>query len=198
MLVAYFRDQPGTLVSGGGYIRLNRHSPRTEWPVPDCLVALDVVDPQSIVNSNGYDISEIGKPPDFVLEIASWSTGINDYTTKRDLYAKLKVLEYWRFDWTGGRYHDMALAGDRLVNGVYVPIDLTTDADGIVRGHSAVLGLDLCWDHGELRFYDPVAGEYLRDHVESETERIAAEERADALERENRRLREQIMRSGES
>ena len=98
MLVAYFRNQTGTLVSGGGYLRFDSRSPQTEWLVPDCAVALDV-DSDSIMDSNGYDISEIGKPPDFVLEIASRSTGRNDYTTKRDIYERLKVLEYWRFDW---------------------------------------------------------------------------------------------------
>ena len=193
MLVAYFRNQTGALVSGGGYLRFDSRSPQTEWLVPDCLVALDV-DSDSIMDSNGYDISEIGKPPDFVLEIASRSTGRNDYTTKRDIYERLKVLEYWRFDWTGGRYHDAALAGDRLTDGVYVPIGLTPEPDGLIRGHSEMLGLDLCWDRGELRFYDSVAGEYLRDHVQSETERLVAEQRAAAAEHENRRLREQIRR----
>ena len=41
---------------------------------PDLLVSFDA-DPIAYYRSNGYIISEQGKPPDFVLEIASASTG---------------------------------------------------------------------------------------------------------------------------
>ena len=44
---------------------------------PDLLIALDV-DPAAYEASNGYIIGEQGKPPDFVLEIASRSTGAED------------------------------------------------------------------------------------------------------------------------
>ncbi len=90
-------------------------------------------------------ISEVGKPPDFILEVASRSTGRNDYTTKRKGYAGYGVREYWRFDHTGGRYHDAALAGDVLVDGEYEPVEITREPDGLIWGHSEVLGLDLCW-----------------------------------------------------
>jgi hypothetical protein len=56
-------------------------------------------------------------------------------------------------------------------------------------GHSQVLGLDLCWEEGWLRWYDPVARRYLRTHDETDEERIAAEERIRELEAEIRRLR---------
>ena len=134
----------------------------------------------------------MGKPPDFVLEVASESTGRRDTTVKRVGYARLGVPEYWRFDRTGGEYHGAALAGDRLVNGEYEPIEVTSDEDGVVRGYSEVLGLTLCWVEGRLRFYDPVSGEYLLTYSESEAERQAAKERAAAAELEVRRLREQI------
>ena len=38
-------------------------------------------------------------------------------------YAALGIPEYWRFDETGN-YHGVRLAGDRLVNGQYQPIDI--------------------------------------------------------------------------
>ena len=127
------------------------------------------VDPAAIFERNGYVISEVGKPPDFVLEVASESTGRRDYTTKRAIYAEYGVAEYWRFDRTGsGQYHDRPLSGDRLVNGRYEPIPLNTGADGVIRGYSPVLGLELHWDAGQLRFYDPAAGDYLRDLQEAE------------------------------
>ena len=40
---------------------------------PDLLIAFDV-DPEAYQSSNAYVISEQGKPPDFVLEIASRGT----------------------------------------------------------------------------------------------------------------------------
>ena len=50
--------------------------------VPDLLVAFGV-DPEAYRRSNGYVISEQGKPPDFVLEVASPSTGAEDTGPKR-------------------------------------------------------------------------------------------------------------------
>ena len=59
-----------------------------------------------------------------MLEVASVTTGRNDYTRKRDDYAAFGVPEYWRFDPSGGEYHDAPLAGDHLVDGVYHPIEV--------------------------------------------------------------------------
>ena len=80
---------------------------------------------------------------------------------KRDAYLGYGVSEYWRFDHTGGRYHVSALAGDVLVDGEYQPKEITHEPDGLIWGHSAVLGLDLCWDAGDLRFRDPESDEFL-------------------------------------
>ena len=59
-----------------------------------------------------------------MLEVASENTGQDDYTEKRDAYAAFGVPEYWRFDPSGGEYHDSPLAGDKLVDGVYQPIEI--------------------------------------------------------------------------
>ena len=170
-LRAYFCERTDVLVCGGGYLR-HEAGNREERLAPDCVVAFGV-NPDAIVARNGYVISEVGKPPDFVLEVASRSTGRRDYTVKRAGYAGYGVGEYWRFDHTGGRYHDAALAGDRLVNGVYEPIRINEEPDGVRWGHSPVLGLDLCWERGELRFYDPAAGEYLPSPAELQAQRAA-------------------------
>ena len=205
-LRAYFAQRTDVLVCGGGYLR-HEAGNREERLAPDCVVAFGV-NPDAIVARNGYVISDVGKPPDFVLEVASRSTGRRDYTVKRAGYAGYGVGEYWRFDHTGGRYHDAALAGDRLVNGVYEPIRINEEPDGVRWGHSPVLGLDLCWERGELRFYDPAAGEYLPSPAELEAQRAAAEARAVgaearvateraarlSAEAELRQLREQLRR----
>ena len=92
-------------------------SPVSGRLVPDLLVAFDT-DPEEYQRNNGYIISQQGKPPDFVLEIASPSTGGRDVERKRPGYAGMGVLEYWRFDETGD-YHGTKLAGDRLAEGRY-------------------------------------------------------------------------------
>ena len=91
------------------------------------------VDPAAYKANNGYVISVQGKPPDFVLEVASASTGVIDVTDKRDDYAALGIGEYWRFDETG-EHHGARLAGDRLVDGEYIPIDIEEVAEGILTG----------------------------------------------------------------
>jgi Uma2 family endonuclease len=124
-----------------------------------------------------------------VLEIASETTAENDVTGKRDDYAAFVIPEYWRFDPSGGEYYPAGLAGDRLVDGVYRPIGITVTDDGHSRGHSEVLGLDICWEDGQLRWYDPETGRYLRTFDEEAEARLAAEERVRALEAEIKLLR---------
>ena len=180
ILRAHFAARTDVLISGQGYLR-REASNDAERLAPDCVVVFGV-NPAAIVARNGYVISEVGKPPDFVLEVASRSTGRRDYTVKRVGYAGYGVREYWRFDHTGGRYHDAALAGDRLVGGQYEPITIVEEPDGTKWGHSAVLGLDLCWEEGELRAYDPVARTYLPTAPEWPARHAAAEARAAVAE----------------
>ena len=146
VLRAHFAQRADVLISGQGYLRREAGND-AERLAPDCVVAFGV-NPDAIVARNGYVISEVGKPPDFVLEVASRSTGRRDYTVKRAGYASYRVREYWRFDHIGGRYHDAALAGDRLVAGGYEPIRINEEPDGVKWGHSLVLGLDLWWEEG--------------------------------------------------
>ena len=169
-LQAFFWGRPGVLVSGDTPVYYVDAEGVQQIVRPDCYVSFEV-NPISIRRRNGYFIREAGKPPDFVLEIASESTHANDTGFKRELYARLGVVEYWRFDASGGDLYPEALAGERLVDGEYVRIETVQGQDGVIRGHSELLGLDLCWDNGHLRYYDPKAGEYLRDLQEAE-ERI--------------------------
>ena len=84
-----------------------------------------------------------GKAPDFVLEVASPRTWRQDAGRKRNIYADMGVTEYWRFD-PRGDFFVPELIGEELADGQYRPLPLHTDADGILRGHSGVLGLDIC------------------------------------------------------
>ena len=164
---------------------------------PDLLIAFDV-DPEARRNSNGYIVSEQGKPPDFVLEVASASTGRNDETVKRDDYAAMGVGEYWRFDSSGGQWHSVALAGDLLVNGEYQPMPVEEGPGGAFRGYSAALRLELRWEDGNLRWWDPVAERYLETHMEVIAARSEAEARAEAAEERVRQLEAELARRQES
>ena len=180
------------LIVGQGYLRREPYN-EDERFAPDCVVVFGV-NPENIIVRNGYVINEVGKPPDFVLEVASESTGRRDYTVKREGYARYGVGEYWRFDPSGGRFHDAALAGDILVEGGYRPFPIHREEDGLIWGHSPVLGLDLCWHDGRIRIREPGADKFLPTPEEVGSERDEALSRARRAEAEAARLRELLGR----
>ena len=127
---------PGTTVVGGErYIIREPGTRAADRRFPDLLIAFDA-NPEAYQGSNSYVISEQGKPPDFVMEIASQSTGQEDTGNKRTWYADLGIPEYWRFDQTG-RFHGSRLAGDRLVGGRYEPIAIEEAEEEVLQGYSA-------------------------------------------------------------
>ena len=160
---------------------------------PDIYLAFGV-DARAIRPRHLYLPWEVGKPPDLAIEVASHSTGREDVRRKPDIYARIGVLEYWRFDPTGGRYHGSPLYGGRLEGTEYRDIELTTEPDGILKRYSEVMELYLCWDEGWPRFYDPVTETYLEGWREVWAARLAAEAELDAMRLENERLREQLRR----
>ena len=156
---------------------------RRENRKPDLIVTFDC-DRDLLIRQKGYSILAQGKPPDFVLEVASESTGVVDYTDKRRDYAACGIPEYWRFDPSGGFFHEAALAGDRLVEGEYQPIEIQVVGDRTYRGYSEVLGLWVYWDERQLRWFDPETGRFLRTHDEE-----YARAELEAYERQRAELR---------
>ena len=154
--------------------------------VPDLLIAVNV-NRALIIEQWGYAIEQQGKPPDFVLEIASATTGGTDYTAKRRDYEAYGIPEYWRFDPSGGEYHDAALAGDRLVDGAYQPIEIECLDGNRCRGYSEFLGMYVCWEYGELRWYNPGTQSYLRTHADDVERADQAEAERDRAEAERER-----------
>ena len=130
---------------------------------------------------NAYIMAEQGKPPDFVLEIASAATADNDTGHKRLWYAGLGIPEYWRFDETGND-HGARLAGDRLVEGRYEPIAIEEPEDGTLQGYSGVLDLHVRWERGQLELRVPATGQPIASLE-------AAERQIKELQEELRRLR---------
>ena len=186
-LAIYFADEPNVTVASE--VPVGPSLPvRDDARIPDLLVVRDG-DRELMEEQRGYAIDSQGKAPDFVLEVASPTTGRVDYTDKRADYERFGISEYWRFDPSGGEYHDAALAGDRLVDGVYEPIVIDGIGEGRLRGYSDALGLYVCWEDGRLRFFDPRTESYLRSHDEDATRaeeervsRMAAQARAGTAE----------------
>ena len=182
----WFRHRDDVFIGALGYLWAD--SDDRDGPYPDGTFAEGLDGPERIVRRNGYVISEVGKPPDLVLEVGSESTGRRDYTDKRERYAGYGVGEYWRFDPSGGEYHDAPLGADTLRDGKYESIEIVSESDGRHWGYSEVLGLEIWWDDGELRFREPVTGEFLLNPEESQDALESAERRIAELEAELQRL----------
>ena len=175
-LKAHFGSRNDVYAQGDMFVYYRMNDP-SSVVAPDVFV---VIGAQGNHKRNSWFTWREGdKAPAFVMEIASESTWRWDTSGKRDIYAEIGVTEYWRFDPTGECFVP-SLVGERLVNGEYRPIRVTEDDGGILRGHSDVLGLDICVrDELELRLYDPVCGEWLMYYQEAQdalqSERAARE-----------------------
>ena len=174
-LAEHVGNRETTLVAGDRYMSPIVTGDMTGLRYPDMIVAFDV-DPEAYRARNAYVVRDQGKPPDFVMEIASKNTGTVDVKDKPADYAALGISEYWRFDETG-EYHGTALGGDILVDGEYVPIQITELDNGSLQGYSPVLDIYIRWEHHQLKFYDPATNEPIAS-LDTERARANAERRA--------------------
>ena len=196
-LAVHLGNRDTTLLTGDCRVMISSDD-TSEARRPDVLIAFGV-NPQAFRARGHYVISEQGKPPDFVMEIASESTGAVDTGPKRVEYAALGIPEYWRFDDTG-KHHGTRLAGDRLTGDRYEPINIKVLPDGRHQGYSTVLDLILEWRDGDLNWIDAAKGEYIATMEQEREDRMAAEAQAEH-EREGRlqaegRIRELEQRLG--
>ena len=160
---------------------------------PDFYAAFDV-DAEAIKRRLMYLPWEAGKPPDLVLEVGSPSTGGEDIGNKRQIYARIGVGEYWRFDPSGGEYYGEPLVGEELVNGEYRRFELTTEPDGALKGYSPLLRLYLCRQDEMLTFYNPATGEYLRNLPDTQAALKAEQAARQQAEARIRQLEEELRR----
>ena len=179
-LDVHFKDDPHTIVNGNTFIYYTEGDPRRSV-APDCFVIFEVSDEalESIKRHNTHLLWEIGKAPDFVLEIGSKSTADEDLGRKRDLYAQMGVREYWRYDATGGDFYGEGLVGESLVDGEYRRLEMHVGDDGSTWGRSEVLSLDIWWSDEKVRLWDRESGSWLLSHEEEQAGRLQAEARAD-------------------
>ena len=179
-LAQYLGHPDTTLVTGERYVVIRPTRNMAGSHYPDLLVAFDV-NPDAYEERNGYVIDEQGKPPDFILEVASRHTARTDLNEKKDYYEGLRVGEYWLFD-SEGEFYRFTLRGYQLEGDRYRPIPVEEISPGVFQGYSAALGLNLRAEAGDLGLYDPATGEHIPT-FESQTARAdTAEARADTAE----------------
>ena len=70
----WFSQRPDVFVCAGGFVFWNRAN-GNDRVGPDCYIALGA-DPDFVYQFPNYFVWEVGKPPDFVLEVASPSHGL--------------------------------------------------------------------------------------------------------------------------
>lgn len=163
-LKARFNDRDDVYAQGDMFVYYRMNDPRSVV-APDVFVVFGAFGNHK--RNSWFTWREGGRHPNFVLEVASESTWRWDASGKRDIYARIGVDEYWRFDPTGECFNPV-LIGERLVNGEYRPIEVTDDGDTL-RGRSDVLNLDICVrDELDFRLYDPVRGEWLMYYQEAQ------------------------------
>ena len=192
LLMPHYRGRSDVFASNAGLIFYDS-SDTNRRIAPDLCIAFDV-DVEAIygIRVFNYVMWEIGKPPDFVMEVASPSTANNDLGPKRALYERLGIQEYWRLDSTpGSELYGRPLVGERLVDGRYEPYELHVAEDGTSWSHSEVLNLRFHWGPDLFEQFDVrdetgrTINREVREREARLTERLAAEAR-ESIERDAR------------
>jgi Uma2 family endonuclease len=175
-LEEFFRNDPQVYVAGNLLMYY-------EEGVPSSCCAPDVFMVRGVSKGDRrtYKLWEEGTTPDFVIEVTSRSTRLEDLGTKKVLYAEMGVEEYFLFD-PLNEYLSPPLIGFRLEDGDYVRMEPSAG-----RFHSDVTGLELAVIDGWPRFIDPSTGKPLHTPAE-------AEEALRETEEENRQLRDELER----
>ena len=177
-LRCHFRNHADVYVSGNLLLYFEEGNPGARV-APDVFVVFGVRN----VERSSYRLWEESKSPDFVLEITSRATWREDQTSKRELYRRLEVQEYWQYDPTRD-YLEPPLQGLDLVDGAYERLPGRELAGGTLALRSEVLGLELRLAGRRMRFHDPQTGEDLLDLTETE-------DRLREIEDQRRKIKDQ-------
>ena len=180
LLYKYYAERPDALVADGrSYIMYNRDNGYDRID-PDLYITFDVNVERILKAMPNFWVWNVGKTPDFALEMASLSTAAADLGPRRDMYQRLGISEYWRLDYTGGEFYGQPVLGERLVDGVYVPYEIHTQPDGSVTSHSELLDLVFSWNEAdEFDILTSARNRSIDPVVREREARLAAEARAD-------------------
>ncbi len=177
----HFRDRSEVLVAMElmVYYQMGNNAAKLQ---PDVQVVFGV----GRGNRSSYRVWEEGKPPDFVLEVASPSTTGTDARHKAREYSRIGVREFWRID-PQGALMSSSLEGYVLSGGRFSPAERVAGEGERVYLRSAVLGLELRSERQAaatvLVFRDPATGEEFDGALpEAERRRLAAERDKQALQ----------------
>jgi Uma2 family endonuclease len=164
-LERHYLDDPLAWAGGNFLLYYEKGNPRAS-------VSPDVVLVRGIEKWDRplYKLWEEGRSPDFVIEVTSSSTRREDLSTKKDLYERLGVFEYFLFDPTGD-YLNPRLQGYRLEAGRY--IRLAQEPDSSLP--SRITDLRLRPEGLNLRLIDARTGEKLLWIAEEAAARRVAE-----------------------
>ncbi len=186
----HFRERSEVLVAMElmVYYQLGNNEAKLQ---PDVQVVFGV----GRANRSSYRVWEEGKPPDFVLEVAS-PTASTDARHKAREYSRIGVREYWRID-PQGALMSSPLEGYVLSGGRYSPAERVAGAGERVHLRSEVLGLELRSARQAaatvLVFRDPATGEEFDGALaEAERRRLAAERDKQAAVRDKQALQQRV------
>jgi hypothetical protein len=135
--------------------------------------------------------------PSVIFEITSAETRRDDTVTKRALYARLGIPEYFLFD-PLAEYLDPQLQGYRLAGQEYVPI--VPEPDGIFE--SLELGLKIQADDNSIRFYEAAMNRPIPNLIERDEQADTAQilikdlrDREKQLDRERKKATREARRA---
>jgi Uma2 family endonuclease len=171
MLMYRYRAQR-VYVSGDLLVYYEEGNPR-KFVVPDVFVVKDCDPGQRRV----FKIWEELRVPNTVFEMTSRKTKRQDQAVKPQVYAGLRIPEYFLYDPTGD-YLNPRLQGHRLVEDRYCPIEPDTTGALVCEQLDLLLRLE----SGRLELFDRSSGERLL--TEGEAERAAREREQQAREAE--------------
>lgn len=155
----------------------NREGVEPERVTADVFVSFDVPNYWRDL----YRIAEEGKPPDWVIEVASPSTYKYDIEGKKDLYEAMGVREYWVYDPEGGM-HDPRLQAWVLAPGGYEELADLKRPGLEVTLRSEALDLEFHFDGADLRVWDPAKQSHLLTLGEAQAELEVMKAETAALE----------------
>jgi Uma2 family endonuclease len=157
----FFRNRADVYVAADMFLYYEQGNPAA-CKAPDVMVAKGAAGKHP---RRSFRIWEEGVAPTVIFEVTSDRTRIEDDVVKPRVYAALGVSEYFVFDPDGDPLRP-ALAGFRLLDGVYQPLSL--DSAGRLMSHE--LGLALVPESPLLRLIDVRTGRRLLTYSEQADE----------------------------